>query len=335
MAVWTTKEITLEDGQKSVAQAPVIISASRATDIPAFFSDWFRYRFEKGYVKWINPFNGKPLYVSFGNARLIVFWSKNPKPLIKHLDYFDNKGINYYFQYTLNDYEPERLELGVPSKKARIETFKEISNRVGKSRIIWRFDPFFITQDLSMDALLSRVKNLGDELYKYTDKLVFSFADISSYKKVKSNLKEVPYIEFDVAKMQYMAKRISEMTKEWGIKAATCSEKIDLDSFGIEHNKCIDDDLIINQFYKDEKLMNFLGVKVVDGLFGLEIEKTKNNKDKGQREACGCIMAKDIGQYNTCIHKCIYCYANTTPQLAMQNYNKYLLNKNTESIIGE
>ena len=117
MAIWESKDIVLDSGETVKAQAPVIISASRATDIPAFFADWFRNRFEIGYIKWINPFNGKPLYVNFDNTRLIVFWSKNPEPMIKHLDYFDSIGVNYYFQYSLNDYEIEGLEAGVPSKK--------------------------------------------------------------------------------------------------------------------------------------------------------------------------------------------------------------------------
>ena len=334
MAIWESNDIVLDSGETVKAQAPVIISASRATDIPAFFADWFRNRFKIGYIKWINPFNGKPLYVNFDNTRLIVFWSKNPEPMIKHLDYFDSIGVNYYFQYSLNDYEIEGLEAGVPSKKKRIETFKRLSNRLGKSRVIWRYDPLLITKNLSMDALLERIERIGDELYKYTNKLVFSFADISAYKKVQNNLKNVPYIEFDSQKMEYMAKHISQMARRWGIEVATCSEKIDLDKFNIKHNKCVDDDLMIEQFYHDQKLMKFLGVEVNKGLFGIEIKKTKENKDKGQREDCGCIVAKDIGQYNTCVHKCIYCYANTSAQTAMSNYKKYLINPNSESIIG-
>lgn len=332
---WITKEITLENGENVKAQAPIIISASRATDIPAFFSDWFRYRFEKGYIKWFNPFNNKPLYVSFDNTRLIVFWSKNPRPIISHLDFFDSQNINYYFQYTLNDYEKEGLEKGVPNISERIKTFADISNRIGKDRIVWRFDPLLITRELDKDTLLNRVQKLGDKLVKYTNKLVFSFADISSYRKVKSNLDNdgVQYLEFNTEIMEYMAERIGKMVKDWGIEAGTCSEKIDLDKFGIKHNKCIDDELIIRNFRKDEKLMEFLGVDAQPSLFGDdEIDSTKL-KDKGQREDCGCIMAKDIGQYNTCVHQCTYCYANASKESAMKNFKKYKENPNGESIL--
>ena len=330
MANWENKEIILENREKTVAQAPVIISASRATDIPAFFAKWFQRRFDIGYVKWTNPFNGKPIYVSFENARLIVFWSKNPKPMIEHLDYFDKKEVNYYFQYTLNDYEIERFEAGVPSKKERIETFKELSSRLGKDRVVWRFDPLLITRDLSPDVLLKRLKILGDELVKYTNKLVFSFADIGSYRKVQNNLREIPYIEFNEDIMLYMGEQIGKMAKEWGIDVGTCSEKIDLNKFGIVHNKCIDNELIARNFSDDVELMDFLGLEI--DIFG-QITHKKNIKDKGQREDCGCVIAKDIGQYNTCVHKCVYCYANTSKETAFKNYQKYRLNPNCEGIL--
>src|SRR5690606_21466127 len=120
---WDKINITKQDGEAVEAQAPIIISASRSTDIPAFYSDWFIQRIKEGYVKWKNPFNGVPLYVSFNKARLIVFWSKNPKPMLKHLDYLDDRIKNYYFQYTLNDYDIEKLEPNVPNVQSRIETF--------------------------------------------------------------------------------------------------------------------------------------------------------------------------------------------------------------------
>jgi len=138
---WPKNSIITHEGQQFEAQAPVIISASRSTDIPAFYSDWFVERLSKGYVKWKNPFNGAYLYVSFVNTRLIVFWSKNPKPLIKHLSYINSIIPNYYFQYTLNDYENDRLEIKVPPLTKRIETFVELSELIGSDKVIWRYDP--------------------------------------------------------------------------------------------------------------------------------------------------------------------------------------------------
>lgn len=336
---WAKEKIVIDNKEEVIAQAPIIISASRSTDIPTFYSDWFVNRWEAGYIKWTNPFNGKPLYVSFKNTRLVVFWSKNPKPMFKYLDYFDQKIPNYYFQFTLNDYDEEKFEAKVPSVSARIQTFKELSNRLGKNRVVWRYDPLILTDKIDVNELLKRVKNIGDQIKDFTSKLVFSFADISIYRKVQNNLdkENVNYIEFTQDTMEAFANGIAEINKEWGLQLGTCSEKIDLEQYGIVHNKCIDDDLMIDIFSHDKKLMDFLGVEIQEAsLFENEKKavKKKNLKDKGQREDCGCIMSKDIGQYNTCPHECNYCYANTSKEIAKKNYKIHLENPNSESILG-
>ncbi len=329
--------ITLQDGSKVEAQVPIIISASRSTDIPTFYSDWFISRWEAGYIKWTNPFNGQPLYVSFKNTRLVVFWTKNPRPMFKHLDYLDKNIPNYYFQFSLNDYDKERYEAKVPSVESRIKTFKELSQRLGKKRVVWRYDPLILTKDIDVNELLRRVKNIGDQIHEFTEKLVFSFVDIDIYKKVENNLKkeDVPYIEWTTQNMEEFAKGISQINKDWGLQLGTCSEKIDLDKYGIVNNKCIDDDLMIDLFSHDSQLMDFLGVEIkqADLFSDGEIIKTRNLKDKGQREDCGCIMAKDIGAYNTCPHECNYCYANASKEVAKKNYQRYLENLSSESIL--
>src|SRR5574344_3150016 len=132
--------ITKDSGELVEATAPIIISASRSTDIPAFYAKWFFNRLAKGYCVWYNPFNQKPMYISFKNCKVIVFWTKNPKPILPYLHELDKRGIHYYFQVTLNDYIKERFEPNVPSVYERVETFKELSSIVGKERIIWRFD---------------------------------------------------------------------------------------------------------------------------------------------------------------------------------------------------
>ncbi len=338
---WKKEKIVIADGIEVNAQAPIIISASRATDIPAFYTDWFISRWEAGYLKWINPFNQVPLYVSFKNTRLVVFWTKNPRPMFKYLDYMDKHIPNYYFQYSLNDYDAEGYEAKVSSVESRVKTFKELSDRLGKKRVVWRFDPLILTDDIDIDELLRRVKAIGDELKDYTEKLVFSFVDIGIYRKVENNLKKdnVPYIEWTPELMDRFADGLSKINKNWGLELGTCSEKIDLDKYGIVHNKCIDDDLMIDLFHQDEELMNFLGVEYEEAsLFDDEPSvkrKPKKLKDKGQREDCGCIMSKDIGQYNTCPHECNYCYANTSIEIAHKNYNQNKLNPNSETIIGK
>ena len=334
---WQKEKIKLDNNTTVDAQAPIIISASRSTDIPTFYSDWFISRWEAGYIKWTNPFNGQPLYVSFKNTRLVVFWTKNPRPMFKHLDYLDKNIPNYYFQFSLNDYDKEKYEAKVPSVESRIKTFKELSQRLGKKRVVWRYDPLILTKDIDVNELLRRVKNIGNQIHEFTEKLVFSFVDIDIYKKVENNLKkeDVPYIEWTTQNMEEFAKGISQINKDWGLQLGTCSEKIDLDKYGIVHNKCINDDLMIDLFSHDSQLMDFLGVEIkqADLFSDGEIIKTRNLKDKGQREDCGCIMAKDIGQYNTCPHECNYCYANASKEIAKKNYKRYLENPSSESIL--
>ena len=345
-------DIELQDGTTVKAFAPIIVSASRSTDIPAFYADWFFKRLEKGYTVWTNPFNGVPSYVAYQKTRFIVFWSKNPHPLLPHLDKLKEMGIGCYIQYSLNDYETEGLEKGVPPKDFRIKTFKSLVEKLGKGHVVWRFDPMILTDDISIDTLLEKVRYIGNELRGYTEKMVFSFADILSYRKVKSNLEKngIKYIEWTTEMMDEFAMRLAAMNRDldWNFQLATCGEKIDIEKYGILHNKCVDDDLIIRLAYKDETLMKHLNVEVHrrgESLFDMEpanslninddyyAVKLKDNKDKGQRAFCGCIDSKDIGQYNTCPHLCEYCYANTSKETALSNYRKHKSNPDKESII--
>lgn len=337
---WGKIKIKKQDGEMVDAQSPVIISASRSTDIPAFYSDWLVERIKAGYIKWKNPFNGVPLYVTFKNARLIVFWSKNPKPIIKYLDFIKENIPNFYFQFTLNDYDNEKLEIKVPELKYRIDTFKELSNKIGKEKVIWRFDPLILTDKIGVQELLRKTENIGNQLKNYTDKMVFSYADINLYKKVQSNLQKnnINYHEFTDQTMNDYAIGLKELNKNWNFEIGTCAERIPLEKYGILHNKCVDDDLIIKLFPNDNILMDFLGVKISPpDIFNSEyrIEKLRNNKDKGQREFCGCIFSKDIGEYNTCPHQCEYCYANTSKEIALKNWKLHKQSINGETIKGE
>ena len=320
-------------------KTPVIISASRSTDIPAFYADWFINRLKEGYVTWKNPFNGVPLKVSFAKARLIVFWTKNPKPIVSHLEYLDKKSLNYYFQFTLNDYDAEHLEPRVPNVQERIETFQQLSEKIGKAKVVWRFDPLILTDKIGVHELLQKIENVGNKLKNHTNKLVFSFIDIGAYKKVQNNLKRnsISCKEFDFQSMSEFAAGLQLLNKNWNFELATCAERIPLQEYGIAHNKCIDDDLIIKLFQHDRDLMDFLGVEITHDLLNLNgsIKKKRSNKDTGQREYCGCIISKDIGEYNTCAHLCEYCYANTSKEIAMKNYDHSKKNIYTENITGK
>lgn len=300
---------------------PVIVSASRSTDIPAFYADWFLERLKAGYCNWTNPFNREVFRVSFEDVRMIVFWSKNPKPMIGRLDDLEGMGFcNYYFQFTLNDYVCEGLEPNVPPVEDRLETFKALAKRIGKERVIWRYDPLILSGDLSVDVLLERIARIGKELRGSTEKLVFSFADVQAYRKVVKNLGETTCREFTTAEKIEFAKGLCEINLDLGLEMATCAEDIDLSAYGIKHNKCVDDDLMMRLFNTDSKLMEFIGAEY-DMLDGWSIKKSK--KDKGQRKACGCVISKDIGMYNTCPHLCKYCYANSSEDVVLCNYKKH------------
>ena len=301
---WDKVIISTEQDDTVEAVAPVVVSASRRTDIPAFYAEWLVERLRAGYVRWVNPFSGTPQYVSFARTRAVVFWTKNPRPMLPHLAELDRRGIGYYFQFTLNDYETEGLEPGVPPLTQRIETFRELSRVIGKTRVIWRHDPSLLASGLDLDRLVGRVERIGELLHPYTEKLVIAFADIERYVKVRNRLRTLGKgcRELTAEEMQAFAERLAETARSWGLAVATCAEGIDVSRYGIGCNKCIDDALLARLFPQDEELMRFLGPE----------EFRHGLKDKGQRKECGCIVSKDIGAYNTCPHLCRYCYANSS-----------------------
>ncbi|MGE5893442.1 MAG: DUF1848 domain-containing protein [bacterium] len=294
--------------------APVIISASRATDIPALYPEWFMHRLRSGYVKWINRFSGRPTYVSFEKTRAIVFWTKNASPIMEHLPEIEGKKINYYFTFTLNDYEREGLEPNLLPLASRTAIFKRLSDRIGRHRVVWRVDPLILSRTLTPERILSKIYGVGREIHDHTEKLVISFIDIRRYKKVIQNLAAAglqDVREFTQDSMIEIARGLQEMGRQWNLAIATCAETIDLSPFGIGHNKCIDDGIMRRAFGGDAALLDFLG------------PAPETPKDPGQRPACGCIPSKDIGQYNTCKHLCAYCYANSSPKAVRENFQRH------------
>jgi hypothetical protein len=299
---WETVQVRTEHDECVKAVVPVVVSASRRTDIPAFYAEWFVRRLQAGHLSWANPFNGTHQYVSFARTRVIVFWTKNPQPLLPHLDTLDRRGIGYYFHFTLNDYEAEGLEPNVPALAARIRSMRKLAGRIGKEKIVWRFDPALATREINVDRLTDRLARIGDALHGCTEKLVFAFADIDRYAKVHQRLQRTgaDCRELRPEEMREFAEHVAGLVRSWGMTAAACAESIDLSDLGIAKSKCVDDELLLRLFPHDEALVRFLG----------PVENRRRLKDQGQRKECGCIISKDIGTYDTCPHFCRYCYAN-------------------------
>jgi Domain of unknown function (DUF1848). len=264
----------------------VILSVSRRTDIPAFYSKWFFNRLKEGYFLVKNPMNPHQISRVEINPSIIdciVFWTKNPKPMLNQLDYL--KGYNYYFQFTITPYD-KSLEPNVPRKKYIIDTFVELSERIGKDKVIWRYDPIILTDIYTKEYHYKWFEYLAHKLSNYTDKCVISFLDL--YKKTERNMKEIKVTPLLKSDMEEMADRLSKIAYKYNLILESCSEEIPLDKFGINHGKCIDD-------------------KLISKLIGCNINA---QKDQNQREVCGCVKSMDIGAYNTCKHHCLYCYAN-------------------------
>ncbi len=265
----------------------------------------------------------------------------------------DEKGVHYYFQFTLNDYVAEGFVPKVPNVEQRVEAFRQLSEMIGKERVIWRFDPLIVTPQLSTRDLLIKVWNVGNKLKGLTDKLVFSFIDINGYRKVQYNLvketnqfskETIEQSELTQQQMNEIADGLAKCRDRWAkegwdVQLATCGEQIDLDRYSIVHNRCVDGELMKQLWPDDKELLYYLCYgELPSALFGLDFSRPaltpEKLKDKGQRKVCGCMISKDIGQYNTCLHQCVYCYANTSKEVVKKNWAKHLENPTIETIVG-
>ena len=283
-----------------------IISASRRTDIPAFYSDWFINRIREGYALVQNPFNAKMFSrVDLSPARVdvVVFWTRNARPILRHLDELSRNGYRYYFQYTLNGY-PKILEPGVPSPSEAIAAFRDLSRAIGKEKVIWRLDPIVVSDVTSEDWICKNFVGLARQLQGFTDRVVISF--VYFYTKVTRNLNRATGsmgvkfydVHGDTERLLRIASRLSEIARYRSMSISSCAEIADLTKIGIAQGKCISDDLI-------------------SSIFGITVN---GQKDKYQRKPCRCISSQDIGRYDTCVHGCIYCYANSNKELSARNH---------------
>jgi DNA repair photolyase len=295
---WPKVDISI-NGNTLPAIAPLIISASRSTDIPAFYAKEFFNCLKKGHFFWTNPFNGKKSLISFEKTKFIVFWTKNAGPIIPYLEQINQMGINFYFNYTLNNYENEKLEIKLPSLNTRIELFKGLSEKIGREKVIWRFDPLILLKGQKDEILIDKIVNIASQIYNYTNKLVISFVD-TSYQKVKNSLKRNGFHleNFNKDDKIRFIKKLYLAIKPFELKIFTCAEQDELDLKFVLKNKCVDDELI-------EKLS--IHKELLDFINDLRVQNKL--KDKGQRKNCGCMVSKDIGRYDSCFYGCTYCYA--------------------------
>lgn len=279
----------------------MIISASRRTDIPALYGEWFFNRLKAGFVDVVNPFNQKQVSRISLKPQVvdcIVFWTKNAAPIIDRLD--ELKDYKFYFQFTITPYD-EDVEPGLlrnQSKTDIIRTFQRLSKKIGRDKVIWRYDPILLSPTHSVDWHFDQFEYFVKNLAPYTNRCVISFLDL--YAKTKHNTQPLRIRDISVDEMRELALGISQIA-DGKIEVQSCSEKIDLAEFGISHGACIDKDII-------------------EHVIGAEIDIAK---DKTQREECGCMASVDIGQYDTCTHLCAYCYANFRPQIAAENFKAH------------
>lgn len=273
----------------------MIISASRRTDIPAFFAEWFVNRIREGFVYVRNPVNSRQISKISLNPDAVdcfVFWTKNPSNILPYLN--ELSGYNFYFQFTITPYGQE-LEPGLPPKPFLLELFKELSRKLGHGRVVWRYDPIIISHTVPAAFHVDAFAAMAAALQGYTRRCVISFIDM--YKKCERNLRDAELLPINQETMREIAAAFAKIAARNKIELVTCAEEIDLGSYGITHGKCIDDKLITD----------------ISG------RSLKIDRDKTQRPLCHCVTSIDIGAYNTCLHGCLYCYANSDLNAVKKN----------------
>ncbi len=284
----------------------MILSASRRTDIPCFYADWFMNRIRAGFVLTRNPMNHaqvSKIPLTPDVIDCIVFWTKDARNMLPHLDELDRLGYTYYFQFTLTPYD-RIIEPCLRDKSEIEDTFIALSERIGKERVVWRYDPIILNDTLTADYHKAQFERLCEKLSPYTQNVTVSFLDM--YAKLKNPLLR----EIADEEIAALGAFIGATAKVYGLTPKACCEKMDLSAYGIERGSCIDKALI-------------------ERICGCAL---KANPDKNQRTGCGCAESVDIGAYNTCMNGCIYCYANDSPKTAKRRFEAH--NPTDELLIG-
>ena len=296
----------------------MIISASRRTDIPKYYSEWLVNRIKEGYVDVRNPMYASQVSRYSLSPEIvdgIVFWTKDPAPMLKRLDAFSE--YSYYFQFSLTPYGKD-LESNLPDKHELINTFKELSSRIGSDRINWRYDPILLNGKYSIEYQIRAFEKIATELNGYTKNVTISFIDEYNFGG-RSVYHSVQTQEIVAAQQILLAEKIAEIACDNGMTVDTCAEKIDLQKFGIEHARCVDS-------------------RIFERLNGCKLSRLKTRyeelaKDAAQRKECHCVDSIDIGWPNTCLNGCKYCYAISSEAKLEQNIKNY--NPTSSLLCGE
>lgn len=296
--------------KRSINQG-AIISASRRTDIPAFYAKWFINRVRAGYCTVPNPFNANQvsrISLKPEDVLVIVFWTRNPRPLMPFLTELDERGFRYYFQYTVVDNPRELDPKSVPLDRA-IQTFRNLSERIGADRVIWRYDPIILTRKTPAEFHIERHEFVAQSLRGYTRRNVISIVD--AYNKVIRRVKGLPAELQPIEQPDYSFVRcLADNCEKNGMEIVSCAEEIDLRPYGVRPGKCIDDELIRE-------------------VFGIDVP---HKKDPNQRKVCGCVVSKDIGMYDTCLFGCVYCYATQSFEKARKRHSQH--DPRSPSLVG-
>jgi len=287
----------------------MIISVSRRTDIPAFYAQWFMNRIRQGYALVRNPFYPEQISrvtLTPEAVDALVFITRNPGPFLPYLDELEGRGYRYCFQCTLTGY-PAVLEPHVPTCREAIRLLQRLSERIGPEKLTWRFDPIVISSISQEEAIITRFEAIAAKLEGCSRRVIVSFVDY--YRKVQARFRYLTQAEgitftdlhAEPERLHALAGRIAAIARKRGMEIFACAEKDDLSAEGIARSRCIDDGY----------LSRVLGIS-------LRVGKAKN-----QRPDCGCSESQDIGQYDTCLHGCAYCYATKSLPAALRNYSQH------------
>lgn len=286
----------------------MILDVSSRTDIPQYYSKWLINRFREGYVYVRNPmFPEKVSRIELREDLIdcITFVSKNYKPLLPNIKEITDH-YNTYFFYTITGYKKE-IEPNVPSIDESIHTLIELSNIVGRNKVAWRYDPLLYTYYYNLEYHKRCFEYITKKIHPYIDRCVFSFIDL--YKKLERNMPEI--IPFTRDDKDDLAKTLGGIASKYNMKLQSCATDIDYSEYNIINDAC-------------RNLKLFGNANNI---------KFKNLKHKGDRQHCHCIETRDIGEYDTCLNGCKYCYANTNPKKAFRNLKYH--NPNSPILLGD